>query len=125
MTDVSEFMGSRDGKGKSLSEKAEQAEQVDVTLPRQSAGLYRLAGDRLVDCDEITDEGKLPQYGEFIAVNIPDANGDDGHVELIACPAALAQWLVDESVEIGDSFRIRDVWKSNGSWEYQCRVIEE
>lgn len=125
MTDVSDFMGDRGGKGKSLTEKAEQAEQVDVTLPRQSAGLYKLAGSRLVDCDEITEEGKFPQYGEFIAVTVPNAEGEDGHNELLACPAGLAAFLVEKDLDVGDSFRIRDVWKSDGSWKYQCRVIEE
>lgn len=108
-----------------LGEKAEQAEQPDVKLARDSApGLYVLQTDELTEADEITAEGEFPQYGDFLEVGRPNAEGEAERSEFIECPAGLARWLVEEEIEIGDSFRVLDVWKDDGSWQYNCRQIE-
>lgn len=108
-----------------LGEKAEQAEQPDVKLARDSApGLYVLTTDELQGADEITAEGEFPQYGDFLEVGRPNAEGEVERTEFIECPAALAGWLVGKEIGIGDSFRVLDVWKEDGSWQYNCRQID-
>jgi len=109
-----------------LGEKAEQAEQPDVSLARDSApGFYVLQTDELTQANEITAEDQFPQYGDFLEVGVPNADRVVDRTEFIECPAGLAQWLVEEELEVGDSFRVLDVWKADGSWCYQCRQIED
>ena len=112
-----------------IGDKAEASDQPDVKLARQSApGAYRLETDELKPADEVTPEGQFPEYGDFLKVAKPTggSNQFENHEEMfIECPADLARWLVEESVEIGEHFRVLDVWKDNGEWSYKCRKLEE
>jgi len=108
-----------------LGDKAE--ESPDVDLARQSApGVYRLKTDNLVPADVLTAEGQFPQYGDFLHVETTNGGSEptwDGE-QFIECPQDLAKWLVEE-VEIGDGFRIKQVTKIDGEWEYSCELVDE
>lgn len=112
-----------------ISDKAESADQPEVKLARQSApGVYRLDTDELEPADDLTGEDQFPQYGDFLKVGHPTGgdNRFENHEEMyIECPADLARWLVEDEVEIGDHFRILDVWKDDGEWSYKCRMLEK
>jgi hypothetical protein len=104
-----------------LEDKA--ADRPDVKLARDSApGAYELLTDELVSADELTDEDEFPQFGDFLRVGRPGADGAETHIE---CPAALARWLVGEGIEIGDVFRIRSVQKLDNEWSYQCEPVDD
>ena len=107
----------------SLDEKAQAAPDVD--LARQSApGLYQLKSTELVEADQLTPEGKFPEYGEFLEVVRPRGAGEDAtwreDLHYVECPQGLAAWLVDNEIGEGDAFRIRTVQKVDGNWEYSC-----
>jgi len=109
-----------------IGDKAEASEAPDVYLPRDSVGLYRLESDELVDCDEITDEGQFPEYGDFIEVTQASggANPGWGETAYVSCPGDLAKKITDMEIEIGDCFRIQGSRKqANGNWTYS--VSEE
>lgn len=98
-----------------IGDKAEQADQPDVLLVRDSApGLYRLETDELTDADELgTDE--FPRYGDF--VECVDSRLEKCYVEV---PSALAQFLAAQT-EVGEWFRIVTVNKTaEGEWMYDC-----
>jgi hypothetical protein len=90
----------------------------DIDLARYSAArAYKLLTDELVPADELTPEGEFPQFGDFLHV------GTTAGTQYIECPRALAAWIVDASLSIGDGFRIRTVSKVDGEWEYQCERL--
>jgi len=116
----------------SLGEKA--ADSPEVSLARQSApGMYRLEADGnsiedvdLVPADDLTPEGEFPQYGDFLPVKTPQGAGTDdpkfGGTEYVEAPGALAAWLV-ENAEPGSVFRIRQVMKVDGEWDYDVELV--
>jgi hypothetical protein len=88
---------------------------LDIDLARYSAArAYKLLSDELVASDELTPEGEFPQFGDFLHV------GTQTGTQYIECPRALAEWLVDTEIAVGDGFRIRTVRKVDGEWEYSC-----
>lgn len=108
-----------------IEEKAEASPEVD--LVRQSApGVYRLETTELVGADDLTGEGSFPQYGDFLRVSTSHGgeNPQWDAEQYIECPQALAQWLVDHEVGEGDAFRIRDVTKVDGEWQYDAVEID-
>jgi len=113
-----------------LSDKAAAADQPEVKLNDQTApGVYQfnLHGDELVDCDEITEEGQFPIYGDFLPTLSPTGGRDPfaEHEEVfIECPAQLAVWLVEEEVDVGDYFRVNRVWKEDGTVMYDCEHVD-
>ena len=116
----------------SLGDKA--AESPEVSLAKQSApGLYRLNADGediedidLVPADELTPEGEFPQYGDFLEVGVPSDTGTENpsfdQTEYIEVPGALAAWLVEEA-EPGAVFRIRQVVKIDGEFDYDIELV--
>jgi hypothetical protein len=73
--------------------------------------------DELVPADELTPDGEFPQYGDFLHV------GTESGTQWIECPRALAAWIVDTGLSIGDGFRIRTVTKVDGEWDYKCERL--
>ena len=103
-----------------LSDKAK--DRPDVRLARDSApGAYTLTTDELVAADDLTDEDEFPQFGDFLEVEQPGA----GRRVWIECPAALARWLVENGIDIGETFRIRSVQKIDNEWSYECDRVED
>lgn len=109
-----------------ISDKAQETPEID--LAKQSApGAYRLADDELVEADEITEEGQFPKFGDFLPVKAlrQTENGVETNGEMyIECPQALAQWLVENEIEIGEDFRVISNRKVDRNWEYTCERIE-
>jgi hypothetical protein len=100
-----------------IADKANTDTQ-DIDLARYSAArAYKLLTDELVEADELTPEGEFPQFGDFLHV------GTTAGTQYIECPRALAAWIVDAGLSIGDGFRIRTVSKVDGEWEYQCERL--
>jgi hypothetical protein len=100
-----------------IQDKAETPTE-DIDLARYSAArAYKLLTDELVPADELTPEGEFPQFGDFLHV------GTTAGTQYIECPRALAAWIVDASLAIGDGFRIRTVSKVDGEWEYKCERL--
>jgi len=100
-----------------IGDKAEQADQPNVLLVRDSApGLYRLETDELTNADDLgTDE--FPRYGDFVKCS--DSRLEECYVEV---PSALAQFL-DGTVEVGEWFRIVSVNKTaDGEWTYSAEA---
>jgi len=110
-----------------IGDKAEASNAPDVYLPRDSIGLYRLENDELTDCDEITEEGQFPEYGDFLEATeaVGGASpGWAGETCYVSCPGGLAEVLAGMEIEPGDCFRIESARKSaSGSWVYS--VSEE
>lgn len=109
----------------SIHDKAEGSPDVD--LARQSApGAYVLLTEELTEADELTDEGEFPEYGDFLQVAKAKQSGDgieEGPERYIECPAALARWLVEAGVEVGQPFRVVSNRKVDGEWEYDCEEL--
>ena len=100
-----------------IQDKAETPTE-DIDLARYSAArAYKLLTDELVPADELTPDGEFPQYGDFLHV------GTESGTQWIECPRALAAWIVDAGLSIGDGFRIRTVSKVDGEWEYKCERL--
>jgi len=100
-----------------IQDKAETPTE-DIDLARYSAArAYKLLTDELVSADELTPEGEFPQYGDFLHV------GTESGTQWIECPRALAAWIVETGLSIGDGFRIRTVRKVDGEWEYKCERL--
>jgi len=111
-----------------LGDKAKQADQPEISLARQSApGLYQLETDELIEADDLTEEGQFPQYGTFLKVMTSNGGREItfDKEEYIECPSALAKWLVDTEIEIGEFFRIQSVRKIDGNWQYDCAEEED
>jgi hypothetical protein len=102
-----------------LGDKAESADQPDVVLARDSVAMYELQTDELVPADEVTEPGEFPEYGDFMETGKVKQSGETVDVWL-EVPSALAKWLVENEIEIGDRFRIGAVRKADGRWEYTC-----
>lgn len=110
-----------------ISDKAEDT--PDIELARQSApGAYVLDGEELSPADDLTEEGQFPEYGDFLPVHRARATEDGweptGDEMWIECPQDLAQFLVEQEVEPQDGFRIKDVKKVDGTWQYNCEILE-
>jgi hypothetical protein len=115
-----------------LGDKA--TETPEVQLVRQSApGVYRLPDDgwsieaiELVPADDLTAEGEFPQYGEFLELETTNGGADPtvDSIEFVECPEAFARWLV-ENGEPGEWFRIAQVRKVDGTWEYTIEEVEQ
>lgn len=109
-----------------LEDKAE--ETPDIDLARQSApGAYVLLSTDLTPADELTGEDTFPQFGDFLKVDRAAAT-EDGHEpagaeQFIECPHDLAKWLVDQGAEEGFAFRIKQVTKVDGEWQYDCESL--
>jgi len=100
-----------------IQDKAETPTE-DIDLARYSAArAYKLLTDELVPADELTPESEFPQYGDFLHV------GTESGTQWIECPRALAAWIVEAGLSIGDGFRIRTVRKVDGEWEYKCERL--
>jgi len=100
-----------------IQDKAETPTE-DIDLARYSAArAYKLLTDELVPADELTPDGEFPQYGDFLHV------GTETGTQWIECPRALAAWIVDAGLSVGDGFRIRTVSKVDGEWEYKCERL--
>lgn len=111
-----------------IDEKAETSPDID--LARQSApGAYVLRSRELESADDLTDEDKFPEYGDFLPV-WKAKQGGNGSIEkgaerFIECPADLARWLVENELQIDDSFRVVANRKIDGEWEYTCEVLNK
>lgn len=102
-----------------LEEKAQ--ETPEVSLARQSApGAYRLEDTELIEADSLTGEGEFPEFGEFV-----ETTNSSGETEYVEVPQDLAAQLVEHEIGTGDHFRIVQVSKIDGSWEYEIAVLEE
>lgn len=104
-----------------LGDKAEQSEQDEVRLARDSNGLYRLESEELVPADEISDEDEFPKYGDFLSCRTTTGGAEASWNTpvLVECPGSLAKQLVEMEVEEGDGFRINSARKNaSGEWEY-------
>lgn len=111
-----------------LDEKAQ--ETPDIDLARQSApGAYVLDGKELSAGDDLTPEGDFPEYGDFLPVRRAHRGEDGieatGDRRWIECPQALAKWLVETGLDVGDGFRIKTVQKVDGRWDYDCEELAE
>lgn len=108
-----------------LGDKAEQGEQREVRLARDSIGLYRLETEELTAADEISEEDEFPQYGDFLdCLTSTGGPNPEFNVEVwVECPSQLAQQLVSLEIEAGECFRIQSARKNGaGEWTYS---IEE
>lgn len=109
-----------------LKDKAQ--ETPEVSLARQSApAAYILLDDELTAADELTPEDQFPQFGDFASVAKARAV-DDGHEpsdqeQWIECPQDLARWLVDQDATEGFAFRVKQVTKVDGEWQYDCETL--
>lgn len=107
----------------SLEEKAQ--ETPEVRLARDSAySAYRLESTELTDADELSDEGEFPQFGEFAECEIP-SNGDSTAEVYVEVPQNLAAQLVEAGIGEGDEFRIGEVSKVDGEWQYDVKAGAE
>lgn len=104
-----------------LGDKAEQADQEEVRLARDSNGVYRLEDEELVPADDLGSED-FPQFGDFArTTNVQLVQGEPqlGDEVFVEVPSALAEILVDMEIGTGDYFRIQAVRKNSaGEWEY-------
>lgn len=103
-----------------IEEKARSSPDVD--LARQSGpGVYRFETGDLEPADELTPEGEFPEYGDFLQVT-----ERRGGTRFIECPAALAEWLVEQEPEPGGFwFRIQTVQKVDGEWQYHVEQLDD
>lgn len=110
-----------------IDDKAERGPEVD--LARQSApGVYRLKTRKLVGADDVTPEGEFPEFGDFLRVDRLKETGtgiEPAEEQFIECPAGLAEWLVDRSLETGDDFRLVTCRKVDGEWSYTAEELAQ
>lgn len=109
-----------------IGDKAERADQDEIRLARDSAGLYKLEDDELTAADELSSEDEFPKYGDFISCKTTTGGADPSWNEpvYVECPGSLAKIIVGMEISVGDSFRIQSTRKNAaGEWEYS--VVEE
>lgn len=109
-----------------IGDKAERADQDEIRLARDSAGLYRLEDDELTAADELSAEDEFPKYGDFISCKTTTGGAEPSWNEpvYVECPGSLAKIIVEMEISVGDSFRIQSTRKNAaGEWEYS--VVEE
>lgn len=116
-------------------EKAKQGGSDLIRLASKNpVGEYKILHEKdedLVDADEISDEGKFPEYGEFLKVEWLNAGpeqqltvGNDG-MTYLECPAGLGIELERLEVEQGDKISVDRVVKDRaGNWSFTCSLLE-
>jgi len=109
-----------------IGDKAEQADQDEIRLARDSTGLYRLESEELVPANEISAEDEFPKFGDFLSCRSTTGgrNPEWNVPVLVECPGSLAKQMVGLDLSEGNAFRINNVRKNaSGEWEYS--VSEE
>lgn len=103
---------------KSLNDKAQTLPEIKLAK-QSSPGAYVMLAGELYEADEISEEDKFPEFGDFLPVM------GTSEAQLIECPSGLAQWLVDNEIEIGDGFRIQSVQKIDNRLSYTVVELGE
>lgn len=94
-------------------------------------GPAAIANGRLLDADQITDEGEFPNHGKFLAVRREQpGNGSwADELEYWECPSALAAEITDELDEdetiAGTGFQVARAHGGNGDpWKFDVTVFD-
>lgn len=110
-----------------LGDKAEEA--PDVTLVDDILeSYYQLQEDdpELTAASDLSPEGEFPQYGDFLEVHEKSpVDGTFRGETWLLIPQGLAQWLVEEKITSDDWWTVLDKQKDNGTWKFECEVIED
>lgn len=108
-----------------LEDKAEASPTVFLTGSLTESE-YELLTKELVAADDLTEPGQFPEYGDFLEVEeYSPVDGTPRGIAFIECPSALARWLVDQELEIGDRFRVTAVDKDNrDTWLIEAESVD-
>lgn len=108
-----------------LEEKAEASPTVFLTGSLIESD-YELLTKELVEADDLTEPGQFPEFGDFLEVE--EYNPVDGNprgIAYIECPSALARWLVEHEVAVGDRFRVLEAGKDNrDTWQVEAETVD-
>jgi len=93
-----------------IGDKADAADRPDIYTGIEISGRYQIDSLQEVDCNEVTEEGKFPQFGDFVKCRRVDG---DGNVEDDICYIAryvdVDRQLADVVDEEGDQFVVERV----------------
>jgi len=93
-----------------IGDKADAADSPDVFIGRDIAGMWRIESLEAFDCDEITDPGDFPEFGDFVKVTELNRDRDPADD-----PAYLSRYVdLDRQLaeivdEPGDTFTVSRV----------------
>jgi len=107
-----------------LNDKARS--NPDVELARDLIeSEWSLKSTELTGADELTPEGEFPQYGDFAeAHEFSPVDGTNRGERYIEIPAALAQWLVENEIGVGDRFQVKQVQKVDGEYQFDVEPVD-
>lgn len=93
-----------------IGDKADAADRPDVFVGRDIAGIWRLESLEEFDCDDITDEGEFPEFGDFIKVTEIRPNGEvEDEPAYLSRYVDLDRQLAEVVDEPGDVFTVERV----------------